>query len=53
MKILQYYGVSNYEPLSFLIGIIFLALGYLIVKIFDNKIENKEDENIMVMTRII
>lgn len=53
MKILQNYGVANYEPLSFLIGIIFLALGYFIVKIFDNKIENKEDGTVMVMTKII
>lgn len=53
MKVLQNYGVSNYEPLSFLIGIVFLALGYFIVKIFDKKMENKEDETIMVMTRII
>lgn len=53
MKILQNYGVTNYEPLSFLIGIIFLALGYFIVKIFDNKIENKEDGTVMVMTKII
>lgn len=53
IKILQYKGVVNYEPLSFLIGIVFLALGYLIVKIFDNKIGSKEDRTIMVMTRII
>ena len=53
MKILQNYGVANYEPLSFLIGIIFLALGYFIVKIFDNKIENKEDGTVMVMTKIV
>lgn len=53
MKTLQYYEVTNYEPLSLLVGIIFLALGYLIVKIFDNKIENREDGTIMVMTRII
>lgn len=53
MKVLQSYGVANYEPLSFLIGVVFLALGYFIVKIFDNKIENKEDETTIVMTRII
>ncbi len=53
MKILKNYGVINYEPLSFLIGVIFLALGYLMVKIIDKKIEKKEDESIMVMTRII
>ena len=53
MKVLQSYGVSNYEPLSFLIGVVFLALGYFIVKLFDNKIENKEDETIIVMTKII
>lgn len=53
MKVLQNYGVANYEPLSFLIGLVFLALGYFIVKIFDNKIENKGDGNTIVMTRII
>ena len=53
MKVLQNYGVANYEPLSFLIGVVFLALGYGIVKLFDNKIENKEDEIIIVMTKII
>ena len=53
IKVLQNYGVANYEPLSFLIGVIFLALGYLIVKLFDNKIKNKEDGTIIVMTKII
>lgn len=53
MKVLQSFEVANYEPLSFLIGVIFLALGYFIVKLFDNNIVNKEDETIMVMTKII
>ena len=53
MKVLQSFEVANYEPLSFLIGVIFLALGYFIVKLFDNNIVNKEDETIIVMTKII
>lgn len=53
MKVLQSYEVANYEPLSFLIGLICLGLGYLIVKIFDKKIENSEDETTIVMTRVI
>ena len=53
MKVLQNYGVDNYEPLSFLVGMLFLALGYFIVKIVDKKIESKQDETIMIMTRII
>ena len=53
MKVLENFGVANYEPLSFLIGVVFLALGYGIVKLFDNKIENKDDEIIIVMTKVI
>lgn len=53
MKVLQSFEVANYEPLSFLIGVVFLALGYFIVKLFDNNIVNKEDETIIVMTKII
>lgn len=53
MKVLQNYGVANYEPLSFLVGVVFLALGYFIVKLFDNRIEHKDDEIIIVMTKII
>ena len=52
MKILKNLEVSNQEPLSFLIGLVFLALGYFIVKIFDKKIE-KEDDSTITMTRII
>lgn len=52
MKILKNLEVSNQEPLSFLIGLVFLALGYFIVKIFDRKIEEKDDSTI-TMTRII
>lgn len=52
MKVLKTLEVSNQEPLSFLIGLVFLALGYFIVKIFDKKIE-KEDDSTITMTRII
>jgi sigma-E factor negative regulatory protein RseC len=52
MKILKNLEVSNQEPLSFLIGLVFLALGYFIVKIFDKRIE-EEDDNTITMTRII
>jgi sigma-E factor negative regulatory protein RseC len=52
MKVLKSLEVSNQELLSFLIGLVFLALGYFIVKIFDKKIE-KEDDSTITMTRII
>lgn len=52
IKILKNLQISNYEPLSFLIGLAFLALGYFIVKIIDKNIGKKED-NTITMTRII
>lgn len=52
MKVLKNLEVSNQELLSFLIGLVFLAFGYFIVKIFDKKIEAKDDGTI-TMTRII
>lgn len=52
MRVLGTFEVSNQEPLSFLIGLVFLALGYLIVKMFDKKI-GKSDDDTIVMTRII
>ncbi len=52
MNILKNQAISNYEPLSFLIGLIFMAIGYFIVKIIDKRIE-KRDENIIRMTKIL
>lgn len=52
MKVLRYFEIPNYEPLSFLIGLVFLALGYLVVRIIDKNIGKKED-NTIIMTRII
>ncbi|NLY85174.1 MAG: SoxR reducing system RseC family protein [Tissierellia bacterium] len=52
MNFLKNQGINNYEPFSFLIGIIFMAIGYLLVKIIDKKIEKKED-NIIKMTKIL
>ena len=52
INILRKFEVVNYEPLSFLIGIIFLALGYLIVKLIDRMIGHRENTTIK-MTRII
>lgn len=52
MKSLKNLEISSYEPLSFLIGLVFMAFGYFIVKIIDKKI-GKTDEIIIRMTRII
>lgn len=52
MKTFKNLEISNYEPLSFLIGLIFMALGYFIVRTIDKKIVKKE-EDIIRMTRII
>lgn len=52
IKVLKILEISNYEPLSFLIGLVFLAIGYFIVRIIDQNIGKKED-NTITMTRII
>ncbi len=52
MNILKNLEISNYEPLSFFIGLVFMVLGYFIVKLVDKKI-GKKDESIIRMTRII
>jgi len=52
MNVLKSQGIDSYEPLSFLIGLIFMAFGYFLVKIIDRRIEKKED-NIIKMTRIL
>lgn len=52
IKVFKEKGISNYEPLSFLVGLIALGIGFLIVKIFDNKFGEK-NTNIIVMTKIL
>lgn len=52
MKILKNLEIYSYEPLSFLIGLAFMGIGYFIVKIIDKKI-GKREEDIIRMTRII
>ena len=52
IKFFQERGISNYEPLSFFIGLVALGVGFLFVKIFDNKF-GKKDNNIVVMTKIL
>jgi sigma-E factor negative regulatory protein RseC len=52
MKILKSLNVMSYEPFSFLIGLGFMVIGYLIVKIIDKEFGKKE-EDIIKMTRII
>lgn len=49
VHILKNMEISNYEPLSFLIGIVFLALGYFIVRIYDNSIGKKEDDTVTMI----
>lgn len=52
MNILKNQGINSYEPLSFLIGLMFMVVGYLFVKILDRKIERNEN-NIIMMTKIL
>ncbi|WP_353097031.1 SoxR reducing system RseC family protein [Tissierella praeacuta] len=52
MKVLKNLNISNYESLGFLVGLIFMAIGYFIVKSIDKKIGRRE-ENIIKMIRII
>jgi sigma-E factor negative regulatory protein RseC len=51
-QILKKAEISNHEPISFLIGLVFLAIGYFVVKRIDKKIGTKDDSAIK-MTRII
>ncbi|MDR7856420.1 SoxR reducing system RseC family protein [Tissierella sp.] len=51
-KILKKVDISNYEPLSFLIGLVFLAVGYFVVKFIDKDLGTK-DNNAIRITRII
>ncbi len=52
MSILKSKGVSSYEPLSFLIGLVFMAFGYFVVKLVDRKLQ-KDNKNMITMTKII
>lgn len=52
IKVFKEMGISSYEPLSFAVGIVSLGIGYLIVKLFDNKL-GKKDNTIMAMTKIL
>ena len=52
IKVFKERGISNYEPLSFLVGLISLGIGYLIVKLFDNRFSKKENK-IITMTKIL
>lgn len=52
MKILKNLNIISYEPFSFLIGLVFMAIGYFIVKIIDKRF-GKRNKDIIQMTRII
>lgn len=52
LKIFKDKGIENYEPLSFLVGLVCLGIGYFIVRLFDNAFGKKEN-NTVVMTKII
>lgn len=49
MKILKNMEVTSYEPLSFIIGLIFLAIGYLFVKLIDRNIGKRENDTIKII----
>lgn len=52
LKIFQNMGLANYEPLSFALGLAFLGIGYLFVRLFDNAFGKRENETV-IMTRVI
>lgn len=52
IKVFKEQGMSSYEILSFLVGLVFLGIGYFIVKIIDKKFGSKENK-IIVMTKIL
>jgi sigma-E factor negative regulatory protein RseC len=52
LKIFKNMGIANYEPLSFLLGLVCLGIGYFLVRMFDNSFGKKENNTIM-MTKII
>lgn len=52
MKVLKSLKISSYEPLSFFIGLIFMGMGYFIVRIVDKNIGEKQ-KDIIRITKII
>lgn len=52
LRIFKNMGIENYEPLSFLLGLACLGVGYLLVRLFDNAFGKKEN-NTIIMTKII
>ncbi|MCK9444612.1 MAG: SoxR reducing system RseC family protein [Tissierellaceae bacterium] len=52
IHILKGQGIANYEPLGFLVGVVFMAIGFLLVKIIDKQVE-KNDKNLIRMTKIL
>lgn len=45
-------GYSNYESYGFIVGLVFLGLSYIILRMIDKKVK-KRDKVIIEMTRII
>lgn len=52
LRIFKDMGIANYEPISFLVGLVCLGFGYFLVRLFDNAFGKKEN-NTIVMTKII
>lgn len=52
VKYFQAIGKSNYEMLGIGVGMVFLALSFIIMRVVDNYIK-KKDENPLEMTRVI
>lgn len=52
IKVFKNMGMANYEPMSFLSGIVGLVIGYGIVRLIDNSFGKKENTTV-VMTKII
>lgn len=52
IKIFMSAGYSNYESYGFIVGLVFLGLSYIILRIIDKKVKNR-DKVIIEMTRII
>lgn len=52
MNLFQSMNIINYETYSFMVGLIFLGISFLIVRRIDKSIE-KKDDNTMEMVRIL
>lgn len=48
----QSLGYKSYEMLGFVVGIVFLGISYILVKLIDNSIK-KKDETVMEITRVL